>query len=244
MRLRVLALITLLPLGALVAVPAAASAADPMAGAPAVGACYDLTQKDAFSESTSKAPVACSSRHTLLVGAVGPVPDSVGWDDDEGLWKTADGICGTFWRTYYDVRSPDRLLTLHQGTWLMPTPAQRRAGSRWISCGIGLSDGARLLPLSEGGPATAAKKPPASVARCAVGKSFRTVACSKRHEWRATYAFATRATGGEKAVHDAVQRAVKRRCPARTKAARWLWTYRTLPRDNTYAVACLDHTRR
>lgn len=241
-RLLGVAVTALLVLGGAAAAPAAA--AEPLSGAPRVGACYDLTLKQAFTESTGEATVACSTKHTLLVGAVGEVPASVGWDDDEAVADAASTICSPFWRKFYDNRSPLRYLSLHQAIWLIPTPAQRAAGARWISCSIGLSDGAKLLPLGKGAPAKATATPADSVARCVAGKKRQTVVCSKPHQWRATQAFSFKASGGEKAVSAAAAKAAARRCGPRMKAPGWLWTWRTLPIKNTYAVICVDKTRR
>lgn len=102
--------------------------------------------------------------------------------------------------------------------------------------------GDALLPLPEGGPAKATRKPAASIARCAT-RGYAVVPCSKRHAWRATYAFGVTAKGGEKKVAATIERAAARTCPRKVTSKRWLRSSRGIA-ENRYAVACFSQTKR
>ena len=88
---------------------------DPMSGAPAVGACYDLTYKQAGGDSTSEATVDCGGKHTLIVGAVGQLPESFDWDDSSERYTYSNKICKPFWHKYYVIGKPSSYLTLLYG---------------------------------------------------------------------------------------------------------------------------------
>jgi len=215
---------------------------DPMSGAPAVGACYDLTYKQAGGDSTSEATVDCSGKHTLIVGAVGQLPESFDWDDSSERYTYSNKICKPFWHKYYVIGKPSSYLTLLYGVWLAPTQAQRDAGARWISCEVGIATDGVLLPLPKGGPAKATKKPASSIARCADAR-YRVTPCSKKHAWRATYAFGVTAKGKDKAVASKLEKAAARTCPRKVSSETWLRSFRPID-ENRYAIACFSKTRR
>jgi hypothetical protein len=224
------------------AATAGESETDPMLGAPAVGDCYDLTYKQASEESTREATVDCSRKHTLLVGAVGQVPESFDWEDSADNYKYSHKICDPFWKKYYDLTEPRSYLTLLRGNWFTPTEAQRDNGARWISCEIGLDTDGKLLPLPAGGPATMTRKPVDSIARCADAR-YRVTPCSKAHAWRATYAFGVKAKGSDKAVGAKLEKAAKRTCSRHASSATWLRSIRYIG-NSRYAIACFSKTKR
>jgi hypothetical protein len=244
--LRLLGLAAVLALVAALLGVGAASAdettPDPMVGAPAVGGCYDLTLKQAGTDSTGEATVDCGSRHTLLVGAVGELPESFDWDDSKSRYEYSHKICDPFWEKYYSISDPHSYLSLLYGVWFTPTKAQRDAGARWISCSIGVAVERSFLPLPKGGPAKMTKKPAASIARCA-DKRYRVTPCSKKHAWRATYAFGVNAKGSDKAVDAKVRRAARHTCPRKVSSEAWLLSYRAIGK-NRYAAACYAQTKR
>lgn len=220
---------------------ASADESDPMLGAPAVGGCYNLSLKEAYQPSTSKATVDCAKKHTLLVGAVDEIPASVDWKDDEALWKHAQRICNPFWNKQMTTSYVTRYYTLLQPIWLMPTKAQQADGARWISCMAGVSTGTAFVPTTTATLPKASKKPADAIARCA-DKKYRTVPCSKQHSWRASFVFTAKAKGNDKAVHAAIERAAVRRCPSKVASKRWLYSYRSAATKTSYVVACLAET--
>lgn len=240
-----LALVALLALAGLVgggpAYAGTAAEDDPMLGAPAVGECYDLTAKQAWKPSTTEKTVDCSEKHTLLIGAVGEIPQPA-WDDDDARFRAVKKICDPFWDKYYTLEDPRSYMTLLQGILLYPTEAQQDAGARWVSCEIGVLAGDTLLPLTRSGPPKATRKPADSIARCADANN-QWIPCSKRHAWRSTYAFGVKAKGSDTKVRVTLEKAAGRRCGPRTSGETFLWGARPIG-GNSYAIVCLERNRR
>ncbi len=241
----VTALLGLALVGSLVTgtAPATAAEPDPLYGAPAVGDCYDLTKEQAWGSSTREKPVDCSTRHTLLVGAVGTLPASVGYDEPAKFRRAVKRICDPFWLTYYDLDDHRSYRTVLQGIWLGPTKTQRKNGARWVSCSISLALSTSLQPLPEGGPAKATARPDDSIARCAT-KRYLTTVCTKRHAWRVTHSFSAKARGKGDVLEARLERAAVRVCSRRIDGNRWLWGSRSTTKRNTYALVCLAKTRK
>jgi hypothetical protein len=241
-RLIGLAATVLLALGGLTTVPA--QAADPMTGAPAVGSCYDLTLKQAYVESSGKPAVSCGAKHTVVVGAVGAIPAGVGWKDEKRLFEAAEKTCKPFWNRQLGRSHVARYQTLLTAFWLMPTPAQRSEGARWISCLVGLQAGDRLVALPKGDLPRVTKSPADSIARC-LTKKLQFTPCSAAHAWRATHVFGVTARGSVKARGATLERAAKRVCARKVASRRF--TFSARPRTTTsssYAVACYSETSR
>lgn len=230
--------------GGVVGGPSPATAADPMRGAPEVGACYDLTLKQVWAESTGKPTIDCSRKHTVLVGAVGTIPDGVRWKDVEMTYEAVEGICGPFWNRQLGRSHPVRYATLLAPFWLMPTPAQREQGARWVSCLVAMRAGDRLVAMPKGELPRVTREPASSIARC-LDRKLAYVPCSEPHIARATHTFAVRATGGDRARQATVERAAKRVCSRRVTSRRYTWSAER--RSSTkpwYAVACYSVTTR
>jgi hypothetical protein len=246
MRRITLLLAALLALAGLVAAsPSYAGPAaedDPMVGAPSIGDCYNMTAQQGEAMSTTKKPIDCRTKHTLLIGEVEALPASVDWSDDAAVVKAALKICDPFWDSYYDSLNPRSFLTLLQGYMFLPTEAQQDAGARWASCEIGLLADDRLLPLPKGGPAKATKKPADSISRCA-NKKYVTIPCSAKHSWRATYAFTAKARGSETKVRSTLEKAAARTCSRKVASERWLRSWHYVAK-NTYVIACFSETKR
>jgi hypothetical protein len=221
---------------------------DPMGGAPAVGACYDLTLKQANLHAAPARPVPCSGRHTMVVTAVGTIPASVDWatlDLDKrypaALRRAIDSTCNPAVRKLLGSETR-RALTLYQDYFFAPTEAEIEAGARWFSCEVVLRAGNALLPMPQGQPAKLGRTIPDQVARCAkaVKSEYVSVACSRAHQWRATY---TKAVRG-KLTDKTLLRAAERTCPRHVTSKRWLYYGQYSSRAKTFIVGCSDKTRR
>src|SRR6476661_2442799 len=192
--LRALGVVAILSVicGLLAAGSAVAADPDPMAGAPEVGACYDLTIKQAYEFASPKAPVECATRHTVVVTAVGTLPSSLDWATIDrshlpaALVSAVDKTCDPSVATL--VGAPTRrALSLYTGYWFAPTDADIAAGARWFSCELALAETTRLVPLSAGQPSKVGRPVAKKVGRCGDARG-NYVLCSRTHRWRATFA--------------------------------------------------------
>lgn len=249
-RLLGLGLSTLLVVAGLLvsSTPATADGArlvDPMAGAPAVGDCYDVSYKQGYEHSIAEKTVDCDRAHTMRVVAVGQLPDSVSWTDTEAVYKAVRKTCDPAWLKITG-KEPVTYLTLWSSWWFAPTEAQQDSGARWFSCEVALAAGEKLVDLPRGTLPRAKKKAADSVARC-VSRSNTYVACSSPHVYRAAHAFITTAKGSDKAKAKAVAKAAGRTCPR--KVARWTGVYSGKPvsqekNEKKVVVACYKKTTR
>jgi hypothetical protein len=221
--------------------------ADPTAGAPEVGACYDLTLEQAAAEAAAEAPVACAGRHTMVVTALGELPAPLDWatvNYDKAPKALSQALAQTCDPAVAKLIGPERAraLTMYDTFFFAPTDAEIAAGARWFSCAVALVGDGRLVAFPDGHPTKLGRSIPAAVGRCAsFGKGgYRTVACTQRHKWRATYAQRVHAKPTDKNIF----RAANRVCPRQmTTRKDWLYTdgYRT---KTSFFVVCMDKTRR
>lgn len=217
--------------------------ADPMAGAPAVGDCYDLTFEQGYEHTISESTVPCTRKHTMRVVQVAQLPASVDMTDADAVSAAGPRACETSTRAYFGKDPRRSYLTLLSAWFFAPSEAQIDAGARWVSCEIAITASSKLLPLPKGAvPKATAKKPANSIARC-VSRKNTYVPCASAHVLRATYAFTTTAKGNDKAKATAIAKAANRTCPRKVK--RWPSVYSGLPLTKTKAVvACYTKTTR
>jgi hypothetical protein len=238
-RLLGLVLAAVLAVAGLVAASApTAQAADPLAGAPAVGTCHDVGIKQAMKDSLAAAPVACSADHTLVTTAVVPVTAEGELSDPETV-KDASEACSRHTDRRIGSNVLRRALTLYSTFIFIPTAAQQQAGARWLSCHIAVWDAKGLNDLPRNLP-KATKKPAKSVARCATRTSF--VTCAERHTHRATVALFVRAKGSDKAVEKKLNTQGPKICVQKVgRSGSWVaWRYT----PTKVVLACLKKTRR
>ncbi len=218
---------------------------DPMAGAPAVGDCYNLTVKQAYAHAAAAETVSCSDKHTMLVVAVGELPGSLDWatlDLDaplpRGVVRTINDTCDAAADKLIGHSPVLRALSIYQQFWFSPTTAQIADGARWFSCEVSARVTAGLRPLAAA-PDKLTKPVPDEVARCATTtkKSYPTVACSSRHDWRATYAFVVQ----KKPTDKAELSAAKHTCGRHVSSRSWLWTVPILDK-RSFVITCLAQT--
>lgn len=245
MRLRApLALLALLTavLPGLVGIATPATAGDPLAGAPSVGACYDMTFEEAYDEPMTH-PTDCADRHTLVVVGVHQLPASVDWDDSERrIWQRGvQRSCEASWRTTVGTNPALLYRTLYSSWWFKPSKAQRADGARWFTCAVGMTTSQKLVPLPTGPLPRPARQNPDAITRCGSKGGF--VPCSARHQLRMVHTFVVRATGNDEARVKVADRAQARTCPRAVDARRWAWSWRSVS-DAKIVVGCLKRTRR
>ncbi len=224
----------------------AARAGDAMTGAPAVGACYDLTYKQAWDRSAAESTVSCSRRHTMTVVAVGTLPAGYDWATigDKKLpievGKAVARTCGP--GTKRHVAGPVVLARTLWSEWFYaPTKEQVDAGARWFSCEVALLSATRFLPVPAGQPKRIGGKIPSSVAKCArkARGGYPDVPCSTRHQWRATYSVLVHKRSADKPA----QAAALRICPQHVgKKGDWLWNWRYQTKQS-FVLTCLRKTK-
>ena len=230
--------------GLIAAGSAVAADPDPMAGAPEVGACYDLTVKQAYAFSSPEAPVDCGSRHTVAVSAVGQLPDSLDWASVDrtqlpaALVKAVNSTCDPAIAAL--VGSPTRrALSLYTNFWFAPSDADIAAGARWFSCEVALAESHSLRPLASGQPGKLGRPVAKKVARCGDSKG-NYVVCTKRHQWRTTYA--TKVTA--KPTDRQILRAAVRICPRHVSSRAWRYGSPIRNGRTSFVLICMSQTRR
>ena len=234
-----LVLAAVLAVAGLVAASApTAQAADPLAGAPAVGTCHDVGIKQAMKDSLAAAPVACSADHTLVTTAVVPVT-AEGKLTDAKILDDVSAACGRHTDQRVGGQVLRRALTLYRTFLFLPSAAQQQAGARWVSCHVAIGDSKGLNDLPETLP-KATKKPAKSVARCATRTSF--VTCAERHTHRATIAVFVRAKGSDKAVEKKLNSQGPRICVQKVgRTGSWVaWRHSS----TKVVLVCLKKTRK
>jgi hypothetical protein len=125
---------------ALAAVVADAQAADRAGGPsyhrPKVGTCHDLDYSEAAADADPKAPVSCSSPHTLVTTRVVHLPR--GFDDSRGrrLYAAAERACVP---PEHRLLGDERQLAMssYGYVFFLPTPAAWAHGARWLRCDVG-----------------------------------------------------------------------------------------------------------
>jgi hypothetical protein len=104
--------------------------------------------------------------------------------------------------------------------WLfLPTKKERAKGARWIRCDVGLRAGRSGLDRLPASVALTSLPLDASVARCLVGKTLATTACSNGHTWKAKKAFKL----SSRAASTAQYQKQGRRCAKLTGTQRYVF---------------------
>jgi hypothetical protein len=234
---------TLLLLGPL---SAPASAADPLAGAPSVGECHQLTLKGLYKSSDHSRKVRCSRSHTSRVIKVDRLPAGVQWSDSiEKLTRVTTRSCEPKWKKTLGGSYVSRDRSAYSWGWFMPTAGQRDRGARWFSCHLILWGGSKsLVPLpTDKVPALGSLPHPDIVAVCLSRRTFVSTVCSRKHSFRATGTFTIdkRSFPGDRAI----RRAAVHRCPSRVSTDTFRWTNRTAQRweMGDHVVVCYSKKR-
>ena len=215
---------------------AVAERVDVLAGAPAVGQCYDISRKAATDKSVlTDATVPCTKKHTLWVSAVVEVPADLVIDgDDEAYTQFVSRAClpgtkkmlGDNGLKY--ARSAYGTFTFHA------SDAQQLEGARWASCTIGTYGTARTLVRSKAAKPTKLKGAlPRRLQLCGSARYDR-VSCTAPHVFRATHATWVSGAISQRAA----QSAADRTCPKHVRGTTWMWTSR--PGVGRFSLTCLS----
>lgn len=245
-RLGIASVLTVLLAGTLTALGAGtASAADPLAGAPAVGQCSDMSRKELGQASYTEAPVDCAGPHTAEVVAVATMPDGVGYGVGIGkLTRIAIKACRPAVQQRVGASGLGLRLTAYEVVFFVPTKAQRAAGARWLRCDVALRGGKRLLTLP--GDLAVGEFPfPTAVSRCLVGRQLLATACSQRHSYRSTAAMKVR--GKRYPERAAWLRIGRRACPSAVRTPRdyrFTWSSRAAWQTGDKTLVCYSRSRR
>ncbi|MBZ5735686.1 hypothetical protein K8Z61_14420 [Nocardioides sp. TRM66260-LWL] len=226
------------PLAATAPARAADAAPDRLAGAPKVGSCYDVTLKQSEGEYLRATSFACSTRsHTVFVVGVAEVPSDVPLtSDSRALFAFRDKACRpAFGRAIGTDRNLQARST-YLPSYFLPTPQQREAGARWISCTLGtLNAGAY-----ERDRLTSPRRVtglPKSVSGCTAKDLI--VPCTRRHEFRLTWA----GTIYEKPTARTIDTAGRRLCPRHVRTAAYTYNVR-FATPTSFVLACGTRTSR
>ena len=166
--------------------PPSALRAGPGYHEPAVGSCYDLGWDQAAKPSASQDPVPCDAPHTLMTVKVKRLSKPVRWSSN--LSSRFEVPCT---KAMYDAIGGTKLaaMSAYQLWFFLPTKKERAKGARWIRCDVGLRAGRTGLDRLPTSVTLSSLPLDKSVARCLVGKTLATTACSNGHTWKAKKAF-------------------------------------------------------
>ncbi|GAA1775587.1 hypothetical protein GCM10009795_021980 [Nocardioides hankookensis] len=212
---------------------------DPMAGAPAVGACYDLTLKDGWEHSVPKEPVDCASDHTTVVIRVGELDAGLTWSSSEkAIAKNVSAQCGAAFAAKVGSKPAQLMYSQYSWFWFEPTDAEEDAGARWFSCHLAALEDRALGVLPDSLP-RAGRNLPDALARCFVGRKFAKTTCADRHDWRLEFATVVHQKPTAKNIDAASQRV----CPRHVSTRTWLRSGVPLDR-RSFVLGCSSKTRR
>lgn len=215
----------------------AAGAVDPMAGAPEVGTCYDLSYQEGGADAIEEEPVACTAPHTSTITAVEQLPDGLPLDSSDP--QTAAFIGRTCLAGSDQAIGDDhRLLALSAYTRInfFPTQDDQSAGARWISCGIAVFNARSLVRTSDPEPIALADPVPEEIALCMTKRGL-VEPCARPHAYRAVAATVVK----KKPTDARVRKTIETFCPRVVSTKKWFYRYLPLT-SSSYAVACLDKT--
>lgn len=171
---------------------------DPMAGAPAVGACYRLNARRARASTNDSAPVDCFDDHTTYTYHVGTFPADAVTPDLEQISRE----CAN--RLAEGVGLSRRRLggTIIDWIYFEPTTTQWSAGARWFRCDANAPANGRLRELPGGSaPIFDTDQIEPKYLRCISdpdldGRNGQVVTCDRPHDYEWAGPFEAEATGG------------------------------------------------
>jgi hypothetical protein len=220
------------------AAPSPASAAAERAAArPEVGSCHRLTFRAAGAVSDNRRAVSCRRQHTTVTIGVLGLRGRVAWGSD-ALDVRSSRYCLAKTTRYLRTSQAGLARSAYMYLWFYPTPAQRRAGAKWVRCDLALRGGTASLQNLATRPARTVDSLPyaARHARCLQQRTL--TACSYRHQWRAvgTTVLRGRSYPGDAAL----ERRAGNVCPRQTGTRRWYatWPTQTLWKTGARILVC------
>jgi len=171
---------------AVVGEPASSTASiepDPLAGAPVVGSCYEMTRRAAAAVTNDGPDISCTEPHTSMTYHVGRfATDSVVADSETARRGCQTNLAKGVGLTSTEVKSS--ILTF---IWFEPSTAEWSAGSRWYRCDVIAEQGSGVFkPLPSAGPPFFSGGVPDDFFRCMQerGEKGVPVTCDKAHGYR------------------------------------------------------------
>ncbi|KQW47988.1 hypothetical protein ASC77_16475 [Nocardioides sp. Root1257] len=210
---------------------------DALAGAPAVGSCYDLTLKDGFEHSVPKEPIDCAADHTTVVIEVGTLTTGLTWSSSEkAIGKDVGAQCGAAFSAKVGSKPAQLMYSQYTWFWFEPTDAEKAAGARWFSCHLAAVEDRALGDLPDVLP-RAGRNLPDALARCFVGRKYVQTTCADRHDWRLEFAVVVH----QKPTPKNIDRADHRICPHHVSTRTWLRSAVPLDR-RSFVLGCSSKT--
>ncbi len=205
------------------ATPSESPPPDPLAGAPALRSCFNLSAAQAQALTNTSTPVDCYSEHTTLTYHVGQF-------EVTSLAPTrsvARRGCQRHVRTQLGLTPRQLRASVLDVVWFQPSTTQWSAGARWYRCDLLARNpqGDGLKPLPDGpSPFTAGL--PDGLTRCIRDDdgSAVHVTCDRPHDYR--WAGSFRATGKRRPATDEAALAVAEGpCSRLTGTTDWYVTW-------------------
>jgi hypothetical protein len=233
--------------------PASADS-DPLAGAPGLRTCYELTLTEADAVTNDNPGVGCFSPHTAMTYHVGSFSaDAVTADSAAAIRACERKLPAAVGLSRREVKA-----SILSWIWFEPSTAQWSAGARWYRCDVVVRRGnGSFKPLPSGPPpffhgsagsdgsAGSVGRVPDEYFRCIRerGKVGVPVTCDKAHGYR--WAGTFEGTGTRRPSQAKLLEQANRRCYALTGTRTW-WV--TWPNKDSWAagdheMACYKETR-
>ena len=168
--------------------------ADPLAGAPAVDACYKMNIEKTAAATNNSNPVACYNDHTTLTYHVGTFPDDAVEPDPDVMIKECQKRLGKA----MGLNKKQLVSSIFEPIFFEPTTTQWSAGARWYRCDARAESGGKLRLLPSGSTPVLYDGVPTEFTRCVDNRNDQGlyVTCNKPHDFR--WAGYFQAKGGSK----------------------------------------------
>ncbi len=171
------------------------AAAEEKPEAPRLGACYDLTIRQAARTASSADPVPCTGRHTTLtlhvgrLGDEGKVAPNV---ENPAVRDRLTGLCNREMADFVGGDAATLRLSRLQVVWFAPTQEELSRGARWVRCDVlAFSRTNDLMALPKLRLRGVLDRPAGleTFGLCGTAapgeRGFERVACSLKHSWAA-----------------------------------------------------------
>jgi hypothetical protein len=167
---------------------------DPLAGAPALDACYRMSMATAQARTNTSNPVSsCYDDHTTVTYYVGAFPDDAAAADDAQMIKD----CTARLPEAMGLTRKQLASSVFDFVFFEPTTSQWSAGARWFRCDATAETGGRLKLMPPGStPILSGGKVENAYLRCVDDRSGSGdyVTCNRPHTYRWAGVFTVKGT--------------------------------------------------
>ena len=156
--------------------------ADPLAGAPAVDACYKMNIARTEAQTNNSNPVECYSDHTTLTYYVGTFPDDAVEPDPDVMAKE----CQKRLAAAMGLTRKQLVSSIFEPVYFEPTTTQWSSGARWYRCDARAESGGKLRLMPSGSAPVLYDGVPDEFTRCVDNRNGQGlyVTCNKGHDYR------------------------------------------------------------